>query len=162
MRQRAAAYGISEASIHRTAANEISVQLPGTNLAEAERKLATTARLEFYDWEANALTPNGKTVASQLQTQDASAVTISRGSGSVPPGDPDAGNQSLYDAVTLASKQPPQVSSHNARLGSQYYAFGAPGTAACATAAKAAGKTPTPGVHCLGTLPEYVVCCGWD
>ncbi len=28
------------------------------------------ARLLFYDWEANVLTPNGKTVASQLLTQD--------------------------------------------------------------------------------------------
>ena len=39
-------------------------------MARAEKLVGTTARLEFYDWEANALTPNGKTVASQLQIQD--------------------------------------------------------------------------------------------
>ena len=32
--------------------------------------------------------------------------------------------------------------------------FGAPGSAACATAAKAQGKTPTPGVHCLLSGPD--------
>ena len=60
----------------------------------------------------------------------------------------------LYDAVKLASKQPAQVSADNARRGSQYYMFGAPGSAACATAAKAQGKTPTPGVHCLLSGPD--------
>ncbi len=155
MRQRAAAYGISGASVHRTAANQITVQLPGsTNLADAERKLATTARLEFYDWEANVLTPNGKTVATELQKQDPSAITISQGSGSVAPGNPRAGSMLRYDAVKLASKQPAQISSDNARLGSEYYAFGAPGSAACATSARAAGETPTPGVHCLVAGPE--------
>ena len=60
----------------------------------------------------------------------------------------------LYDAVKLASKQPPNQSADNARLGPQYYMFGAPGSAACAALAKAQGKTPSPGVHCLLSGPD--------
>jgi hypothetical protein len=118
MRARAAAFGMSAASLRSTGA-EITVRLPGfTNLARAEQGLGTTARLEFYDWEATALTPNGKTVASQLQAQDRAAITISQGSGPAAPGDPRAGSMSLYDAVKLAAKQPLQVGYDNARLGS--------------------------------------------
>ena len=61
---------------------------------------------------------------------------------------------SLYDAVKLASKQPAQVSPDNARLGNEYYIFGAPGSAACAAAAKANGTKPVPGVHCLLSGPD--------
>jgi hypothetical protein len=51
------------------------VDLPGVSAdPRAEQMAGTTARLEFYDWEANALTPNAKTVASQLQTQDPQAL----------------------------------------------------------------------------------------
>ena len=153
MRQRVDQLGVSEPQI-QTAGGDISVGLPDVkDVARAEKIVGTTARLEFYDWEANALTPNGKTVASQLQLQDAAArSTISQG-GTTSPGD-GAGGMTLYDAVKLASKQPAKVSSDNARRGSQYYIFGAPGSAACATAAKAQGKSPTPGVHCLLSGPD--------
>ncbi len=152
MRERVDQLGVSEPQI-QTAGGDISVGLPDVkDIARAEKIVGTTARLEFYDWEANALTPNGKTVASQLQLQDAAASTISQG-GTTSPGD-GAGGMTLYDAVKLASKQPAQVSPDNARRGSQYYIFGAPGSAACATAAKAQGKTPTPGVHCLLAGPD--------
>ena len=60
----------------------------------------------------------------------------------------------LYDAVKLASKQPAQVSSDNAREGPQYYMFGAPGSAACAAAAKANNTVPTAGQHCLLNGPD--------
>ena len=60
----------------------------------------------------------------------------------------------LYQAVKLASKQPKSVSTNNARLGPQYYMFGAPGSAACAAAAKHDGTTPTPGQHCLLAGPD--------
>jgi SecD/SecF fusion protein len=154
MRARAAAFGMSAASFRTTGGNEITVQLPGsTNLARAEQGLGTTARLEFYDWEANALTPNGKTVASQLQAQDPTATTVSQGSGSTPPGDPGAGSMSLYDAVKLAAKQSLEVSNDNARLGSEYYLFGAPNSTACATAAKDVGNAVVAGAHCLLSGP---------
>ena len=77
--------------------------------------LSAAARLEFYDWEATALTPNGKTVASQLQAQDRQAVAISQGSGSAAPGEPGAGSMTLYDAVRLASRQPALHSADGAR-----------------------------------------------
>jgi SecD/SecF fusion protein len=158
MRARAAAFGMSGASFRATAANEITVQLPGfTNLARAEQELGTTARLEFYDWEANVLTPNGKTAASQLRAQDPTATTVSQGSGSTTPGDPGAGSMSLYDAVKLAAKQPLRVSNDNARLGSEYYLFGAPNSTACATAANDVGKAAVPGAHCLLSGPTATI-----
>ena len=107
--------------------------------------LSVAARLTFFDWEANALTPTGKTVARRLRTQDPQAVEISQGSGSAAPGQRGAGSMGLYDAVKLAARQPALHSADGARLGSQYYLFGAPGSAACATAARDHGTTPSPG-----------------
>ncbi len=122
--------------------------------SRAEKVVGTTAQLYFYDWEANALTPNGKTVASQLQTQDPTAVTISQGTRVAAPGAPSAGSMSLYQAVKLASKQPP-VSSTTARgSGTQYYMFGAPGSAACAARAKPTGSRQQAGQHCLLAGPR--------
>ena len=66
---------------------------------------------------------------------------------------------SLYDAVKLASEQPP-VSNAScrqqkcARAGPQYYIFGAPGSNACAIAAHDRGRVPVPGFHCLLVGPE--------
>jgi SecD/SecF fusion protein len=154
MRQRVDAFGVSEPSIQTTGSNLITVQLPNVqNTARAEKLVGNTARLAFYDWEKNALTPNGKTVASQLQTQDQNALTISQGGGTGP-GAPNAGSMNLYDAVKLASRQPEQVSKDNSRQGSLYYMFGAPGSTACQAAAKAQGTTPTVGQHCLLSGPN--------
>ena len=50
------------------------------------RLSSAPGRLSFYDWEANALTPNGKTVASQFQDQDPTALAMSQGSDSRPAG----------------------------------------------------------------------------
>jgi SecD/SecF fusion protein len=115
--------------------------------------LAAAGQLEFYDWEANAVTPNGKTVASQLQqARDPNAIAISQGSG-VAPGVPGAGSMSLYDAVKLASRQGPEPASDNSRNGPEYYIFGAPGSAACAVAAKKGVTAATPAKHCLLSGP---------
>jgi SecD/SecF fusion protein len=118
--------------------------------------LASSPRLAFYDWEANALTRNGTTVARRLQTQDPHAIEISQGSGSVAPGGPGAGSMTLYDAVTLASQQPARPGSDNACHGSEYYAFGAPGSAACAAVAKDHGTATasSPATHCLLGGPD--------
>ncbi len=134
------------------AGNEIVVTAPNANADTRGGILAlvtTRAQLAFYDWEANVITPNGKTVASQLETQDPTAVAISQGSGNGAPGGPFAGSMKLYDAVTLASKQPPRASAANSRITPQYWMFGAPGSAACEAAAKAGGTVPTGGQHCL-------------
>ena len=139
------------------AGNRISVVLPEASSSSRGRivALAAPGRLAFYDWEANALTPNGRRVASQLQAHNSSAFTISQGSGSAASGDAGAGSMNLYDAVKLAAQQPAQLTPDSAQRGSQYYMFGDPGSAACATAAKDQGTTTrVPGVHCLLAGPQ--------
>jgi SecD/SecF fusion protein len=154
MDQRVDQLGVSEPQISTQGHNEILVQLPAVqNSKRAEQLVGTTARLEFYDWEANALTPTGKTVASQFATQDPSAVSISQGSTASPPGSPGAGSMDLYPAVQLAAKQPKEISSDNARQGPEYFAFGAPGSAACKAAAQFYKVTLQLGEHCYVAGP---------
>jgi SecD/SecF fusion protein len=154
MRQRVDQLGVAEPQIQTSGGNQIYVGLPDVkDTARAEKQVGTTARLEFYDWEANALTPNGKTVAGQLQTQAPAAVQISRGAGGGP-GEPGSGSTSLYDAAKLASKQRPQAAPDNARNGYEYYMFGAPASRACLLAARQQGKAPAPGIHCLLSGPD--------
>ncbi len=156
MRSRVDQLGVAEPEIQTSGGNQISVGLPDvSDTARAEALVGTTAQLEFYDWEANVLTPNGKTVASQLQVQDPTALEISQGSGSLSPGDPGVGSMALYEAVKLASKQPAApFSSRLSHIGPQYYMFGAPGSAACEAAAKANNTTPASGQHCLLSGPD--------
>jgi len=93
MNQRVDQLGVSEPQIQTSGGNQISVGLPDVqNTRRAEQLVGTTASLEFYDWEANALTPSGKPVASLLQTQDPTATQISQGSGTTAPGSPGAGS----------------------------------------------------------------------
>jgi SecD/SecF fusion protein len=151
MRSRVDQLGVSQPSIQTTGGNQISVGLPDVkDVARAEQQVGQTAELYFYDWEANVLTPNGKPAADGLQTQDANSVTLSSGGATLQPGVPGAGGVPLYQAVKLASTQPvAPLSPHLSRKGPQYYVFGAPGSAACAAAAKANGTTPIQGQHCL-------------
>jgi SecD/SecF fusion protein len=150
MRSRVDSLGVSEPVIQTSGGNQISVGLPSvTNTSRAVQQVGTTARLEFYDWEANALTPQGKPVASQLRTQDPTATQISQGVGSATPGSAGAGSMPLYQAVKLAAAQPPAPSKINARAGQEYYIFGAPGSAACRIAAKDRGQSVQAGQHCL-------------
>jgi hypothetical protein len=89
-------------------------------------QIAASAQLEFYDWEANTLTPNGKTVASQLLAQNPQALAISDGTGAAPGGAPGAGSMSLYDPSS--SRQTSRERSARAtRKGSQFYLFGSDG-----------------------------------
>jgi len=156
MRNRVDQLGVAEPEIQTTGGNEITVGLPNvSDTSRAEAEVGTTAQLYFYDWEANAITPNGKSVATQIQSQDPTAITISQGSGStVGPGEPGAGSMGLYQAVELASKQPYWASSTNSRITTQYWMFGAPGSAACATAARDQGTVPVAGQHCLLSGPD--------
>ncbi|MGB9184858.1 MAG: hypothetical protein WCB67_12400, partial [Solirubrobacteraceae bacterium] len=151
MRSRVDQLGVTEPVIQTSGGNQISVGLPSvTNLKRAEQEVGTTARLFFYDWEANALTPSGKPVASLLQGQDPTAGLISQGlTNGVPPGQTGAGSMPLYQVVKLAAAQPYSASSHNARSGPQYFVFGAPGSTACATQAQAKHAQVAVGVHCL-------------
>jgi SecD/SecF fusion protein len=164
MRQRVDQLGVAEPEIQTSGGNQISVALPNVkDTHRAEQEVGTTARLEFYDWEANVLLPNGQTVATVLKTLppgfaqnqgsltavQRQALAISQGAGS-----PGAGSTSLYDAVKLASKQPVRASADNARAGPQYYMFGAPGSQACTIAAKDRSTVAVPGLRCLLAGPE--------
>ncbi len=155
MRSRVDQLGVSEPSIQTTGNSLITVGLPDVHdVARAENEVGQTAQLFFYDWEKNVLTPNGKTAASQLITQDPTALAISQG-GASGPGVPGAGGVPLYQAATLAAKQPPEpLSKTQSRKGPAYYFFGAPGSPACEAAAKANGTTVVQGQHCLLNGPD--------
>jgi SecD/SecF fusion protein len=154
MRQRVDQLGVSQPSITTQGSNQIDVQLPDVkDTTRAEAEVGTTARLFFFDWEANALTPNGKTVASQLLAQDATAREISQGGGQ-----PNSGSQSLYAAIQTADKVTnPPVGTFNSQGTARYYAFGAPGSAACTAAGKYYDYIPIAGQRCYlnsGTAGE--------
>jgi hypothetical protein len=164
MRRRADDLGLAGARISAVGTGFISVRLPGTtNLDRAQGFLGTTARLEFYDWEANAIIPGGpggrgQTVASQLAAQNTTAVTVSQGGGSAAPGSPGAGSMGLYQAVQLAAKQPPldraQCNAQNcARFGAEYFAFAKPKSSACTLAARFYRNTPIVGEECYVAGP---------
>lgn len=158
MRHRIQALGLSGATVQTSGAAFIAVKLPDVkNQQLAESEVGTVAELYFYDWEANALMSSGGktvTVATWLQTQDPTALQISQGTSFAAPGDAHAGSLPLYQAVKLASEQPKWLSSHNTRLGPQYYLFGAPGSTACAAKAKQQDTTPAAGQHCLLAGPD--------
>jgi SecD/SecF fusion protein len=149
MESRVDTLGVNQPQIETSGGNEISVALPAVHdVQRAESIVGSTAALDFYDWEANAITPNGKTVASQLLAQDPTATLISQGvSGGGGPGYAGEGSMGLYQAVSLAAKQP-AATSGGSRLGPELFLFGAPGSAACATVARAAHTKPIAGAHC--------------
>ena len=154
MEQRVDSLGVAQPQIQTSGNNEISVALPNVhNVKNAENTVGTTARLYFYDWEANALLPSGKTVASQLLTQNPRAIQLSQGVSGTGPGGQSAGGYTLYAAVKLASTQPsvPSVAgkTHLSRLGAEYFAFGKPGSAACQTIATRSGTKPIAGQYCF-------------
>ena len=119
IRSRVDQLGVGEPEIQRSGADQISVGLPDVqNIARAKDQVGTPAQLYFYDWERNVLTPDGRTVAPQLPGQNPDAQRISQGAGTAGQG------QTLYDAVLLASRQPPAASDAGAsRRGSAYYLF---------------------------------------
>ncbi len=121
------------------------------SVAEVVSLASAPGRLLLYDWEANALTASGKPVAGLLLTRDPSAVAISQGAGTPAPGSPGAGSMTLYQAVKLAAKQPTQASQKNARLGPEYFAFGTPGSSACA---RAYHGNQIVGQHCYLAGPQ--------
>jgi hypothetical protein len=153
---RARSLGVSTVHVHLRGADEIVVRLSGVRyLSRAETVLGSNAQTEFYDWEANVLLPDGKSVASQLTLHTRAAIRYSQGTVRDAPGTSSAGGVSLYGAVKLASGQPrvPRGSSLS-RLGGEYYLFGAPGSASCAAAANDVGTAPIAGQHCSLAGPE--------
>jgi SecD/SecF fusion protein len=66
--------------------------------------LSATGALAFYDWEADVLAPNGRTVASQLPSPSPAVMDISQGNGSAAPGTLGAGCVPLQQALAVARK----------------------------------------------------------
>ena len=129
--------GVTEPEIQTSGSNQISVGLPDVkDTARAVNEVGTTARLYFFDWEANVLTPSGKTVASQLATQDPTALEISQGLGQLGAGDAERRQHAAVPGGEARLQQPKVISKNYSRIGPQYYLFGAPGSAACPTHAK--------------------------
>ena len=152
MRRRLASLGRGF-TVAQSEATGIVVTLPKARTLERTRivqLITQPARLRFYDWEANVLTPNGRTVASQLAAQNATAMSMSQG-GNYGAGASGAGGTSLYDAVRLAARQPTvRAGGFLSRLGPEYYMFGGPGSSACAAAARQWGVArPISATHCL-------------
>ena len=160
MDQRVNQLGVSEPQISTAGGNEISVGLPDvSNTKRAEQLVGTTARLAFYDWEADAYSSGGKPVAGLLASQNPNALLISQAGGTLTPGSPGAGSMPLYQAAELASRLPGASTAqcHRqgcARLGAEYFAFAAPNSSACAAAARYYRTTPVVGQRCaLLSLP---------
>jgi SecD/SecF fusion protein len=108
MRKRVDQLGVAEPEIQRAGSDQIDVSLPDVkNADEASRQVGTTARMDFYDWEANVLGTDCKP-----HPEDAN-ITGGRAAGN------EAAGLSLYDAVTRAAKCPEQ--SFGTTDGSTYY-----------------------------------------
>jgi SecD/SecF fusion protein len=142
-------------TVSAAGANSIVVTGPKAATGGEENRIlglvTQRAQLRFYDWEADVLTPNGKSAASQLAAQTPAALSVSEGAangaGSAGHG---TGSMPLYDAVTLAARQPARLSGVGPRTGPQYFMFGAPGSSACAAAFSYWGASrPISGTHCL-------------
>jgi len=138
--------------VSRTA-DGVAVTAPGGQAARAQitaLALAAPAQLSFYDWEADLLIPGGKPLVKQLMAHNPAAIVISQGSGTAQPGETPAGGLSLYSAVRLAAQQPAVTNTSGlGRPGRQYYLFGAPGSAACATAARDQRTALVPDQPCM-------------
>ena len=109
MNNRVNQLGVAQPQITTSGGNQIDVQLPDVkNVGQAEKTVGTTARLEFYDWEANVLTPTGQPAAKGLPISDPASLALSQAGGVVPPGTntSTAGAMGFYPAVKLASKSP--------------------------------------------------------
>ena len=112
MRNRVDQLGVAEPEIQTSGDNQITVGLPNvSDTGRAEAEVGTTAQLLFYDWEANVITANGKTVADSCRPRIRPRPRSVRGGDDGAPGEPGSGSMNLYDAVELASKQP-ESSSH--------------------------------------------------
>jgi SecD/SecF fusion protein len=160
MENRVNQLGVTQPQIQTEGHNLIDVQLPDVkNVAQAESEVGTTAQLFFYDWEANALTPAGKPVADGLPIQDPNSVLISQGgsTGDAGASSAAAGGMGLHAAVELASKQPYSANKQAARLGSEYFLFGNPGSSACKAYYASLQKPVQIGVYCLITSPLQVL-----
>ena len=103
IRKRTDAFGVSEPEISRLGSDSIRVGLPDvSNAAHASEQVGQTAQLQFYDWEPNVIPNPAKTNVPRSES------SFSR----------------LFDAVQLASQQPPECFQNKCTTaGPRYYLF---------------------------------------
>jgi SecD/SecF fusion protein len=98
IRERTDKLGVAEPEIARVGADQISVGLPDVSNADrAIAQVGSTAQMYFYDWEPNVIAAPGAQAPTEI------------------------GFPRLFDAVELASKQPPEC--QGCTTGTQYYLF---------------------------------------
>ena len=140
MRQRVDAARRLGTEIQTTGSNLISVRLPDVkNTAGPRTRSAPRRGSSSTTGRRTRSPPNGKTVASQLQTQDQHGAEHQPGAAAAdrePPA-PEASAVRRCEAGLQAASE--GELGQRAR-GPQYYMFGAPGSAACATAAQCPGN----------------------
>jgi SecD/SecF fusion protein len=109
MARRAALLHVRDVAIHRSG-NQIIVTLPGVrNADQTQQQIGATADFGFYDWETSVLGPDGKAAPSDPAVTGGSSA-----------GQPGAGTQTLYEAVTRASKFAAIDESGGTRTGAFY------------------------------------------
>src|SRR5262245_62851882 len=103
IRKRTDAFGVSEPEISRIGSDSIRVGLPDvSNAGHASEQVGETAQLYFYDWEPNVI-PNPVTTNKSRGERDFDR---------------------YYDAVRLASQQPPECFEDRCTTnGPSYYLF---------------------------------------
>ena len=100
MRARLRRLGVDGATVARSGSRVVATIPDGRNARSARQLVGVTARLVFYDWEANVVGPNGRTAPTDADV-----------TGGVSAGQPGTGaSQSRYEAVEQAAKLRPRAS----------------------------------------------------
>jgi SecD/SecF fusion protein len=118
IRERIDKLGVSEPEVSRLGETEISVSLPDvTNAQRAIEQVGTTAQLYFYDWEPNLIGPEREIAGHPGTEPPKEAIEKAEAEWKAAGRDPKKYENSqlifsgafpaAYDAVLLASKQPP-------------------------------------------------------
>ncbi len=95
MQDRINQYGVGEAEIQRSGADQIDVSLPSIdNPDEARNRVGTTAQLAFYDWETNVIGPDGEPVPTDPAVTGGSQAASARSQAAI----------TQYEAVTRGAK----------------------------------------------------------
>lgn len=126
--------GVSEIEVSRLGADQISVGIPGaTSVGTATECATKPARLYFYDWQNNLLGP-AKEIATDKGTQDPQAALKEQREKWIDAGRPptegfnrqmiaQGAEPTMWDAVTIASKQKRDPDCENCTAPDRYYLF---------------------------------------
>jgi SecD/SecF fusion protein len=126
--------GVSEIEVSRLGRDQISVGIPGaTSVGKATECATKPARLYFYDWQNNLVGP-AKDIQTDLGTNDPEKVADKQRQKWIDAGRPPTegfnrqliglgAEPTMWDAVSLASKQPRVDDCPSCAAPDQYYLF---------------------------------------